>query len=190
MKYLLILIVILFSCHSAKKYQLAKVQTPYGDMLFSLSDKTPNHKQHFIKLAKANYWDSLTFNRVINNFVIQGGCPDTPAGFTDPDYLIAPEFNDSLTHVYGALGMGRDDNPDKNSATCQFYIVHNKEGLHRLDGNYMIFGQLVKGFEVLDTLGRVPTDSLDAPLVAIPLKVSMLDMQEQDYQALIKKASN
>lgn len=171
------------SGHPSKKdntITIAQIITPYGEMFFTLSDKTPNHKKHFIELAEAHYWDSLTFNRVIDNFVIQGGCPDTPAGFTDPNYLIAPEFNDSLKHIYGALGMGRDANPDKNSATCQFYIVHNKKGLPRLDGDYMIFGQLVKGWDVLDTLGKVPTDTLDAPLSPIKLKVNILYLSKEE----------
>lgn len=165
-----------------KKIQLAQVITPYGEMLFSLSDKTPEHKASFIRLAQANYWDSLTFNRVIEDFVIQGGCPDTPAGFTDPDYLIAPEFNDSLKHAYGALGMGRDNNPDKNSAICQFYIVHNKNGLARLDGDYMIFGQLVKGWNVLDSLGKAPTDSLDSPITPITMNVNVITLNEANYK--------
>ena len=112
-----------------------------GEMLFWLYDETPKHKASFIKLAEENYWDSLTFNRVINNFVIQGGCPDTPEGFSDSPYLIEPEFSDSIKHIYGAVGAGRDDNPEKLSAGCQFYIVLNKKGLPRLDGNYMIFGK-------------------------------------------------
>jgi peptidyl-prolyl cis-trans isomerase B (cyclophilin B) len=176
-----LLALLMVSCQSEKEANttsVAQIVTSQGEMLFSLSDQTPNHKDHFIKLATANYWDTLIFNRVIGNFVIQAGCPDTPAGFTDPNYLIAPEFTDSLQHIYGALGMGRDDNPDKKSAICQFYIVHNKEGLPRLDGNYMIFGQLIKGWEVLDKLGNMPTDSLDTPLNPIALDVNILQLTE------------
>ncbi|MFQ3213069.1 MAG: peptidyl-prolyl cis-trans isomerase B (cyclophilin B) [Marivirga sp.] len=181
LKTFLLALLIIVSCQSEKEgttTSVAQIITPQGEMFFSLSDQTPNHKDHFIKLARADYWDSLTFNRVIGNFVIQGGCPDTPAGFTDPNYLIAPEFTDSLQHIYGALGMGRDDNPDKNSAICQFYIVHNKKGLPRLDGDYMIFGQLIKGWEVLEKLGNVPTDSLDTPLNPIALDVNILQLTE------------
>jgi peptidyl-prolyl cis-trans isomerase B (cyclophilin B) len=98
-----------------------------------LDERTPNHKKSFIQLAEAGYWDSLTLNRVIPNFVAQGGCPDTPAGFTDPEYLLAPEFHPELKHVYGALGAGRDDNPGKLSARCQFYIVQNPAGIPRME---------------------------------------------------------
>jgi peptidyl-prolyl cis-trans isomerase B (cyclophilin B) len=183
---LLLITIILISCSSKKKeektYQLGQIITPKGEMIFTMSDKAPNHKAAFIRLAKANYWDTLTFNRVIENFVIQGGCPDTPEGFNDPEYLIAPEFNDSLKHVYGAVGIGRDMNTDKNSAICQFYIVHNKKGLSRLDGDYMIFGQVVKGLDVLDALGKVETDSLDAPISTINMNVNILELNEKELK--------
>ena len=184
MKYLLLFcsIVFLISCSQGKKsqitYDVGQIQTPMGEMLFNLSDLTPNHKASFIKLANEHYWDTLTFNRVIKDFVIQGGCPDTPEGFSKSPYLIKPEFHDSLRHIYGAVGIGRDDNPEKLSAGCQFYIVHNKEGIPRLDGNYMIIGQVFKGWEVLDAIGNVATDTLDTPLVPITLKVNVLKMTQ------------
>ncbi|MBK9564909.1 MAG: peptidylprolyl isomerase [Saprospiraceae bacterium] len=184
MKYLLLFcsIVFLISCSQGKKsqitYDVGQIQTPMGEMLFNLSDLTPNHKASFIKLANEHYWDTLTFNRVIKDFVIQGGCPDTPEGFSKSPYLIKPEFHDSLRHIYGAVGIGRDDNPEKLSAGCQFYIVHNKEGIPRLDGNYMIIGQVFKGREVLDAIGNVATDTLDTPLVPITLKVNVLKMTQ------------
>ena len=136
---------------------------PLGEILFYLYPRT-SHRDSFIKLAGEHYWDSLTFNRVIKNFVAQGGCPDTPEGFKGSPYNLAPEFNDSLRHVYGAVGAGRDDNPEKLSAGCQFYIVANKNGLARLDGNYTVFGQVIKGMDVVETIVSVPTDSTDQPL--------------------------
>ena len=150
------------------------IETAYGTMVFSFYDEAPNHKQSFIKLANARYWDSLTFNRVIKDFVIQGGCPDTPEGFNESHYLLNPEFDEKLKHVYGAVGMGRDDNPEKKSAGCQFYIVNKKEGLPFLDGNYTVFGKLISGFNVLDSISNVQTDSLDQPLEPVSLKVRVL----------------
>jgi peptidyl-prolyl cis-trans isomerase B (cyclophilin B) len=184
MKYLFLFCTIVFlsSCSQGKKsqitYDVGQIQTPMGDMLFKLSDLTPNHKASFIKLANEHYWDTLTFNRVIKDFVIQGGCPDTPEGFSKSPYLIKPEFHDSLRHVYGAVGIGRDDNPEKLSAGCQFYIVHNKEGIPRLDGNFVIIGQVFKGLEVLDAIGNVATDTLDTPLVPVTLKVNVVKMNQ------------
>ena len=87
------------------KIAVGHIQTPLGELWIELDDRTPNHKKSFIELAEAGYWDSLTFNRVIPNFVAQGGCPDTPAGFTDPEYLLEPEFHPELKHVYGALEL-------------------------------------------------------------------------------------
>jgi len=135
-------------------------------------------------LANKGYWDSLTFNRVIPNFVAQGGCPDTPEGFNDPEYLLAPEFNDSLLHTYGALGAGRDGNPEKLSARCQFYIVQNKDGLHRLDGDYTVFGKVIKGMDVVDAIVNVERDSTDTPLTPISLDVNMISIKKNDLQKL------
>lgn len=186
MKKLLLLLVLFasISCSTLKKevktYQAGQIITSKGEILFWLSDKTPLHKASFIKLANANYWDSLTFNRVIKNFVIQGGCPDTPEGFGDSPYLLKPEFNDSLKHVYGAVGAGRDDNPEKLSASCQFFIVNNKNGIPRLDGDYTIFGQVFKGFDVLEAISSVETDSLDTPLTNLKLDVTIISLTEKE----------
>jgi len=187
-KYLILsLIPIIFACfktEQGKMYPIGQIKTAQGEMLFWMYDETPKHKASFIKLAEAHYWDSLTFNRVIENFVIQGGCPDTPAGFSDSPYLLKPEFNDSIKHIYGAVGAGRDDNAEKLSAGCQFYIVQNKEGLPRLDGNYMIFGQIFKGFDVLDEIASVKTDSLDAPLEPIKLDINVIELTQKELEEL------
>jgi peptidyl-prolyl cis-trans isomerase B (cyclophilin B) len=186
MKKLLLLLVLFvsISCSTLKKevktYQVGQITTSKGEMLFWLSDKTPLHKASFIKLANAKYWDSLTFNRVIKNFVIQGGCPDTPEGFGDSPYLLKPEFNNDLKHIYGAVGAGRDDNPEKLSASCQFYIVNNKNGIPRLDGDYTIFGQVFKGLDVLEAISSVETDSLDTPLTNLTLDVTIISLTEKE----------
>ncbi len=155
-----------------------------GEILFWLYDETPQHKASFIHLANANYWDTLTFNRVIHNFVIQGGCPDTPEGFADSPYLLKPEFNDSIRHVYGAVGVGRDDNPEKLSAACQLYIVQNKEGLARLDGDYMIFGKVFKGMDVVDAIASVKTDSTNTPLTPVRLDVNVINLTADGLRAM------
>ena len=115
------------SCKSIheKTHPVGNIETPLGSLYFWLHEETPKHRASFIKLANDNYWDDLSFNRVIEDFVIQGGCPDTPEGFDESHYLIDPEFPPNLKHIYGAVGMGRDNNPEKQSAGCQFYIVHN-----------------------------------------------------------------
>ena len=175
---------LLLSCVKEKTYDIGQIKTPKGDILLWLYNETPNHKKSFMELANKGYWDSLTFNRVIPNFVAQGGCPDTPEGFNDPEYLLEPEFNKSLTHTFGALGAGRDGNPDKLSARCQFYIVQNTDGLHRLDGDYTIFGKVIKGMDIIDIIINVERDSTNTPLIPITLDVNMISMKETDLQKL------
>jgi peptidyl-prolyl cis-trans isomerase B (cyclophilin B) len=166
------------------KIAVGYIQTPLGELWIELDDRTPNHKLSFIELAEAGYWDSLTFNRVIPNFVAQGGCPDTPAGFTDPEYLLAPEFHPELKHVYGALGAGRDDNPGKFSARCQFYIVQNPAGIPRLDGDYTIFGRIIKGMDIIDRIVNVSRDKQDQPLEPITLRVKIKYLSKKEFAAL------
>ena len=132
----------------------------------------------------ANALPPTTAFGVIKNFVAQGGCPDTPAGFKDSPYNLAPEFYPNIRHKYGAVGAGRDDNPQKLSAGCQFYIVANKNGLARLDDNYTVFGQVIKGMDVVETIVSVPTDSNDAPLVPIPLTVTVIEMTAAQLEEL------
>jgi cyclophilin family peptidyl-prolyl cis-trans isomerase len=189
MKKIILILVVIFlvlSCTQEKTYQIGQIKTPKGEILLWLYNETPNHKKSFIELANKGYWDSLTFNRVIPNFVAQGGCPDTPEGFNDPEYLLAPEFNDSLLHTYGVLGAGRDGNPEKLSARCQFYIVQNKDGLHRLDGDYTVFGKVIKGMDIIDAIVNVERDSTDTPLNPITLDVNMISIKETDLQKLYK----
>jgi peptidyl-prolyl cis-trans isomerase B (cyclophilin B) len=163
-------------------YPVGRIRTDMGEILFYLYPQTPNHEASFIKLAGQHYWDSLTFNRVIKNFVAQGGCPDTPEGFKGSPYNLSPEFNDSLRHVYGAVGAGRDDNPEKLSAGCQFYIVANKDGLKRLDGNYTVYGQVIRGMDVVEAIVSVPTDSTDQPLKPIGLRIDVLYLSKEDLE--------
>lgn len=189
--FLLILSIFLFTCRSVKDsgvekvYQIGQIKTQMGEVLFFLYDETPNHKAAFIRLAKTGFWDSLTFNRVIKNFVIQGGCRDNPDGTIDiPDstYLLKPEFNTKIKHIYGAVGIGRDMNPGKLSSICQLYIVQKKEGLPRLDGDYTIFGQVFKGMDVVDKIAEVQTDSLNAPIIPVKMDVNVIVMTEKELK--------
>jgi peptidyl-prolyl cis-trans isomerase B (cyclophilin B) len=185
-KIILICLTILNSCQGIKEktYPIGHIETPEGALYFWLYEETPLHRASFIELAQAQYWNDLSFNRVIENFVVQGGCPDTPEGFGPSDYLIEPEFVPSIKHRYGAVGMGRDDNPEKRSAGCQFYLVHDALGIPRLDQNYTVFGQVFKGLDVLDALAKLPTDSLDAPLERVPMKVEVLMLNIKELVSL------
>jgi peptidyl-prolyl cis-trans isomerase B (cyclophilin B) len=158
---------------------IGKIVTSYGDIMIKLDEQTPNHKASFIELAESGYWDSLTFNRVVPNFVAQGGCPDKVEGFNDPEYLLAPEFVAELKHVYGAVGAGRDGNPNKLSARCQFYIVQNPDGIPRLDGDYTIFGHIIKGMDIIERIVQVKRDSKDEPVKPITMTVSIIYLDEE-----------
>ena len=180
--YFLGLLFTLIACASEKTYEVGQIKTEMGEVLIWLSNETPNHKASFIKLANDRYWDSLTFNRVIKDFVVQGGCPDTPEGFSNSPYLLNPEFNDSLQHIYGAVGAGRDNNPEKLSAGCQFYIVQNKNGVHRLDNNYTVYGQVFKGMNIIDAIVSVPVDSTDSPINPIRLDVNIIKLTAKELE--------
>ncbi|MEL6141164.1 MAG: peptidylprolyl isomerase [Bacteroidota bacterium] len=112
---------------------LVKIETPYGEMVAELSNATPQHQDNFVKLVEQGYYDQLLFHRVINNFMIQGGDPNSrdaapgrQLGTGGPGYTIPAEFADSLAHVKGALAAARTNNPQKASSGSQFYIVHGR----------------------------------------------------------------
>ncbi len=114
----------------AQKETKIDIETNYGKIVVLLYDNTPLHKANMIKLAKAHFFDSTLFHRVIPNFVIQGGDPNskhatagTVLGNGEIGYRIPAEINDTDIHKRGALGMARDGNPKKESSACQFYIV-------------------------------------------------------------------
>ena len=110
-----------------------KIQTTLGDIIVRLYDETPLHRDNFLKLAKEGYYDGTLFHRVIKNFMVQGGDPDSKnaaptahLGAGGPDYTIPAEFNKALFHKKGALAAARQGdevNPEKRSSGSQFYIV-------------------------------------------------------------------
>jgi peptidyl-prolyl cis-trans isomerase B (cyclophilin B) len=176
----LLLVIASTACAQEKTHEVGQIKTAMGEILVWLYDEAPKHKKAFIELANEGYWDDYTFNRVIENFVAQGGCPDTPEGFAYSVHLLEPEFEAGKKHVYGAFGAGRDDNPGKLSAACQFYIVQNKEGLPRLDSDYMIYGQVFKGMDVVDKIVKVEKDATNTPKTAIKLDVNVIRMTEAE----------
>lgn len=110
-----------------------KITTDSGVMVIRLYDKTPQHRDNFIKLANEHFFDSLLFHRVISGFMIQGGDPQSKyaqpgqmLGSGDVGYTIPAEFDTSLYHKKGALSAARTNNPEKASSGCQFYIVQGR----------------------------------------------------------------
>ena len=112
------------------------IETPMGNMKLKLYDETPRHKANFLKLVSQGFYDSLLFHRVINNFMVQGGDPDSKMAKTGDTlgegglpYTIPAEINPKLIHKKGTLCAARegdDVNPKFDSSPCQFYIVQGK----------------------------------------------------------------
>jgi len=113
--------------------QKVKIQTMLGDIVVRLYDETPIHRDNFVKLVREGYYDGTLFHRVIKDFMIQGGDPDSkgaPAGKTlgvgGPDYTLEAEIKEGLFHKRGALAAARQGdevNPERRSSGSQFYIV-------------------------------------------------------------------
>jgi cyclophilin family peptidyl-prolyl cis-trans isomerase len=168
--------------------------TTEGTIVLRLSDSTPLHRDNFLRLVKSKYYDSALFHRVIKNFMIQGGDPDSKRaaagvalGEGGPSYKVPAEFRTTLFHKKGVLAAARDNNPEKASSGSQFYIVQGKKftdagldsletmrlkrklpqehrevyktigGTPHLDQNYTVYGEVVKGLDVVDRIAAVPT---------------------------------
>jgi cyclophilin family peptidyl-prolyl cis-trans isomerase len=116
-------------------------------------DKAPNHVENFVELAESGFYDGKTFHRIVNGFMIQGGCPKGNGTGDGPRRLTA-EFNDT-PHVLGTLSMARSSNP--NSASCQFFICLDDASF--LDGQYSAFGRIADdaSIAVLNKIGKVRT---------------------------------
>ncbi|HIQ95606.1 MAG TPA: peptidylprolyl isomerase [Candidatus Limivivens merdigallinarum] len=124
----------------------------------------PNTVHNFISLVKHGFYDGLIFHRVINGFMIQGGCPNGN-GMGGPGYQIKGEFSQNgfpnqLKHEPGVLSMARAMHP--NSAGSQFFIMH-KAAPH-LDGSYAAFGKVIDGMDAVNAIAEVDTDYNDRPL--------------------------
>ncbi len=123
----------------------------------------PNSVNNFISLVKKGFYDGLIFHRVINGFMIQGGCPQG-TGMGGPGYSIPGEFaqngfKNDLAHTPGVLSMARAMHPD--SAGSQFFIMH-KAAPH-LDGAYAAFGKVIEGMDVVNQIAETDTDFQDRP---------------------------
>lgn len=124
----------------------------------------PNTVNNFISLVKKGFYDGLIFHRVIEGFMIQGGCPDGN-GMGNPGYSIPGEFTwngfkNDLKHTAGVISMARAQHPD--SAGSQFFLMH-KDSPH-LDGQYAAFGKVTEGMDIVNKIAEVNTDWSDRPL--------------------------
>lgn len=135
----------------------------FGTLKLSLNRaKAPVAVDNFISLCNRDFYDGLTFHRIIEGFMIQGGDPNGD-GTGGPGYTIENEADNGLTHDRGALACAKRGDETRMSGS-QFYIVHAQDGAHHLDGQHTVFGMLVEGFDVLDSIASVQTDANDRPL--------------------------
>ncbi|ABG57782.1 peptidylprolyl isomerase [Cytophaga hutchinsonii] len=169
-----------------KEDYVVTISTSYGNIVLLLYDQTPLHKKNFIDLAQKHFYDGTTFHRVILDFMIQGGDPNSKDSITSndgiggPGYTIPAEFNPNLKHDKGALAaarMGDEANPQRASSGSQFYIVQNKKGTPFLDNSYTVFGQTISGFDVIDKIAQVQVDGASRPLKNVPMKVTAVKMK-------------
>jgi len=181
-----------------------------------LYNQTPKHRDNFLKLSREGFYNGTLFHRVIKEFMIQGGDPDSKTakpgqalGEGDLKYRVEAEFRDSLFHKKGVLAAARDNNPQKESSASQFYIVQGKKwtdaalddlqmkrmngriipdsqrkvykelgGTPHLDQNYTVYGEVVSGIEMIDTIAGADTGPSDRPVEDVSMMVSVLKKGE------------
>lgn len=144
-------------------------------------DIAPNTVHNFLSLVNKGFYNGLIFHRVIEGFMIQGGCPNGN-GMGDPGYSIKGEFSQNgfendLKHTPGVLSMARSMHPD--SAGSQFFVMH-KTSPH-LDGAYAAFGKVTTGMEVVNEIAETPTDYGDRPMTPQVMKSVTAETFGVDY---------
>lgn len=152
------------------------IETTLGNITIQLDDSAaPKHSANFRKLAKEGFYDSTTFHRVIPNFMIQGGDPNSKNGerqthgMGGPEYRIDAEIG--LSHDRGVIAAARQGdqiNPQRMSNGSQFYITVVPTTF--LDGQYSVFGKVVEGMNVADSIVAVPRDPRDNPIEKVLIK--------------------
>lgn len=182
------------------KNRFVVIETSMGTIKVEVFSDVKQHADNFLKLADEGFYDSLLFHRVIPTFMIQSGDPQSKnsakgamLGNGDIGYKVPAEFMEKYHHRQGALAAARDNNPEKASSACQFYIVQGKVytdaeldgieqtqkrkfteqarsdyktvgGTPHLDGSYTVFGQLVEGQDVVEKITLVQRNNTDRPL--------------------------
>jgi len=149
---------------------IAVLDTNMGVIKFELfASETPITVQNFVKLCKSGFYDGLTFHRVIDGFMIQGGCPRGD-GTGGPGYAIRDEFVATLQHsAPGTVSMA---NAGPNTGGSQFFITLSPTPW--LNGRHTIFGRVVEGMDVVQSIGKVPKDSQDRPLKAVKISTARI----------------
>ncbi|WP_304233794.1 peptidylprolyl isomerase [Jiulongibacter sediminis] len=226
---LLLLSTSVFAQKKSKKDYLITIETSKGTMYAVLFDDTPKHKANFLKLTESGFYQDLLFHRIVNEFMIQGGDPDSKnarkgarLGAGGSNLPKVPyEFTTRHVHTKGALAAARTNNPQKESSGCQFYIVTGKKyqeqqlkaiearqvsgntprieleytpeqyrayqtigGTPFLDNNYTVFGEIIQGIEVAETIEKMETDGAERPLEDVKMNISAKRMSKKKISKL------
>lgn len=138
-------------------------------------DDAPVTVENFVNLASEGFYDGLTFHRIIEGFMIQGGDPEgTGMGGSDENIygeFLSNGFDNPIKHERGVISMARAMDPD--SASSQFFIMH--EDAPHLDGNYAAFGKVFEGIEAVDEIATVDTDMRDMPINPVVIESITID---------------
>lgn len=198
------------------KHDFIKIKTSKGECIIMLYNQTPKHRDNFLKLSREGFYNGTFFHRVIKEFMIQGGDPDSKIakpgqalGEGKLKYRVEAEFRDSLFHKKGVLAAARDNNPQKESSASQFYIVQGKKwtdatldevqmkrmngriipesqrkiykelgGTPHLDQNYTVYGEVISGIVMIDSIADLKTGASDRPVESVSMMVSVLKKGE------------
>ena len=169
-----------FSPDSVAEEPVFDIVTNMGTIRVKLYSDTHMHRNNFVKLASERFYDGILFHRVIKNFMIQAGDPNSKDeslrsrwGQGGPGYNIPAEIVDTHSHKKGALAAARKGdkaNPMKESSGSQFYIVSSQENCTHLNGDYSIFGETLSGFDVIDAISNVPVGEKDIPQTPVVIE--------------------
>jgi peptidyl-prolyl cis-trans isomerase A (cyclophilin A) len=147
------------------------IKTVGGDITVKLYDKTPLHRANFIRLVQSNYYVHRKFYRIVYQTAIQGG-----GEYLDQlDYLVPPEYIPEYTHKRGAIAMARYDegNPEKASSPTEFFIVTNAAEAQKLNGLYVVFGEVTKGMDIVDKIQQAP-EYYETPAIPVFFRIETL----------------
>lgn len=182
-----------------KQDTVVTITTSLGDIELVLFNSTPIHKSNFLKHTRDGFYNGTTFHRVIQGFMIQGGDPNskdsipTNDGMGGPGYTIENEISVGFLHRFGAVAAARTggpQNPEMRSSGSQFYIVENPIGTPALDRQYTVYGQVISGFDVVQTIALVDKDPRDRPIEDVTMEVSLdvrsVDEIKETYKASLK----
>lgn len=157
------------------------ISTNFGDIEVKLFKDTPLHRANFIHLVKIGYFNTTYFHRVAKGFVIQGGNSDNKTTQkmrrAVGDFLIPKEFSKHHLHNRGAFSAAKfiKQNVSKASSPFEFFIVLNEKGAHHLDFEHTVFGKVIKGMDVADSISKVEVDAREWPLENVYIKAKVLE---------------